>query len=154
MPDSSSEWLDSLRSKDRDVRAEACLRLAENEVGEALPELRRMTADQDPIVAVAAAYACWKLGGDDLPAGPFVAALESGDEAAVQQAVHTACAAGAAIVPALAPLLDAPRQRALLVVELLDDVGGAQAEAALRRMKNPDDAVRARVEDVLDDWEG
>ena len=148
-----SQWTSSLSSADRNRRAEAAIKLGQHSVAKALPALRMMVDDDDPVVALSAMYACWKLGEDRISIDRIIKALSSDDEEQIQQAVHTACALGSSIVPKLEPLLDATKKRASLALQLLEEIGGPEAMLAIRKMENTDNDVVDLAREILEDWD-
>ena len=143
----------SLSSSNRYQRAEAAIKIADNEAAGALPELRELANDSDDMVALTAMYACWKLGEDTISIDRFIKALNSGDEELVQQAVHTICTIGEPMVPKLAPLLQGSQATALLALRLLDDINGPEAMRTVRSMQNPDPAVAMLAREILEEYD-
>lgn len=146
--------LESLRSDNRHERAVAAVELGRRGAGEALPELEVLLDDPDDLVAVAAMFATWLLGSEEVRVDRAAASLASEDEEEVQAAVHALCEMGESALPGLIGLLEADSPHAPQILRILGDIGGHRARASVERAaesSDPDIAERAR--NVLDDWE-
>lgn len=143
----------SLVSADRHERAQASILLGKQGVTSALGELRVLVDDDDPIVALAGMFACWKLGEDRLSMDRLLSAFKSGDEELVQQAVCTVYAIGVPLIPRLTPLLNQSPEDAMLALKLLDEIGGPEALQAIQAVRSADKEVSALVEEILGDWD-
>lgn len=146
--------LKSLRSDSRHARAVAAVELGRRGAREALPELEVLLDDPDDLVAVAAMFANWLLGAEDVPLDRAAASLASDDEEEVQAAVHALCEMGESALPRLVGLLQARSPHAPQILRVLGDIGGHRARASVERAaesSDPDIAERARI--VLDEWE-
>lgn len=143
----------SLGSADRHERAQAAILLGKRQATSALGELRALVEDEDPIVALAGMFACWKLGEDRISMDRLLSAFKSGDEALVQQAVQTICAIGVPLIPRLTPLLSQSTENAMLALKLLEEIGGAEALHAIQAVQPADKEMSELVEEILEDWE-
>jgi len=143
----------SLGSKDRHERAQAAIQLGEQRATSALGSLRDLVDDDAPIVAVAAMFACWKLGEDRISTERLLSAFKSDDEALVQQAVQTVSAIVPPLIPRLTPLFSQSSADAMLALKLLEEVGGSEALQVIQAVRPKDEGVRKLVEEILEDWD-
>jgi hypothetical protein len=109
--------------------------------------------DDDPLVALAGMFACWKLGEERLSMDRLLSAFKSDDEELVQQAVHTVCAIGGPLIPRLTPLLSRSPEDAMLALKLLEEIGGPEALQAIQAVQPADKEMSALVEEILEDWD-
>ncbi len=149
-----AQLVDSLASNDRNERAQAAIELGQNQVADALPLLRKLTAHPDGVTALASMYACWCLGKDQFDASRILEAVTSGDEALTQQAVETVCAIGKPLVAKLAPHLKRSHQEAIAALNLMEEIGGTEARRAIEDLENPDPRVTDEAKEILATWEG
>jgi HEAT repeat protein len=152
-PASAVELIRALGSADNQERAEAAIKLGQQKVSRALPDLRALSSDEDAVVSLAAMFACWQLGEDRIAIDRIFSALNSEDEALMQQAVHTVSAIGRPLVPKLKPFLDHAPEIAISALRLLEEIGGSEALDAIKATRSTDPEVSALVDEILEDWE-
>jgi hypothetical protein len=143
----------SLESSDRHRCAEAAIRLGDGKAAAALPRLRELSEADDDVIALAAMYACWKLGDDRIRVTRVIDALASGDEERVQMAVHTACEIGQPMIAKLAPVLLESPERAKIALALLDDIHAPAARRVINELETVDPELAATQEKVLQLWD-
>ena len=147
------ELIRSLGSADRQERAEAAIKLGQQKVAHALPDLRSLSIDDDAVVALAAMFACWQFGEDRIEIDRILSALNSENEALIQQAVHTVSAIGSPLIPKLKPFLGQAPEVAMPALRLLEEIGGTEALDAVKATRSADAEVSALVDEILEDWE-
>jgi HEAT repeat protein len=135
----------ALATGDRHDRAMAAIALGQHGVSphglrEARLELEKLLEEEDDLVAVAALYALWKLGGEGLAFDRLARGLASPDEETVQASVEASSRMGAAVVPELVALVDAGSPHSVQILRALGDIGGPRACAALERFRHSTDA--------------
>ncbi len=146
--------LKALDKGDRHDRAEAAVELGQLGVQKARPALEAMLDDSDDLVAVAAIYATWVLGGEEVPIERAAASLASADEEVVQAAVQALCEIGDGAVPGLLALLGSSSPYSRQILHILGDIGGEQARAVLERFSRSGDQDLAEAAgEALEDWE-
>ncbi len=154
MADSSIAQLTrALVDGNRHERAVAAIHLGELGASEALERLTALVSDPDPIVSIAAIYACWRLGVEDVDLLPIIYAVSSGAEELVQQAAQTIEAIGNDLLPTLLMLVQEGGEPALLALDLMLEVGTAQAREAVEQLPSINPAVSQRAAAVLADWD-
>ena len=145
--------MSAMENADPQARALALIELGQGGAPDALAECQKFRNDPDAFVALAAEYVCWMLGDRALNSARLLAALKSDDEALIQQAVETVTAMGAPLVPVLTPLLDAPAVDARLILNVLEEIGGPEAYAAVANAKLSDPSDQELAAEILDEWE-
>lgn len=144
--------LESLEEGDRHDRAEAAAELGQRGVQEARPALEALLDDPDDLVAVAAIYATWSLGGEEVPVARAAASLASADEEVMQAAVHALCEMGDAAVPGLLALLESSSPYSKQILRVLGDIGGDEARRELERFsRSADPDLAEAATEALED---
>lgn len=138
-----------LDSPNRHEQAEAAIVLADANDTSVLGKMRELAKSEDDLVALAGMYACLTLGAEVFSAERFGAALISDDEELVQLAVHMACGIGSPMVARLTPLLYRSPELTIAVLELLGDIGGAEALDAIRSIDSQDRHITELVRELL-----
>ncbi len=117
-----SHWITQLRGNDADDRAEAREWLAKKGM-EAVPDLVKLLADEDTVVAMSAAEVLVKIGREAVPG--LVDALKSGDPRGRGWAAHTLGGIGKDARDAIPALQEARKDPALRMsaTEALQKIG-------------------------------
>ena len=152
----SKALIELLQDPDPYKRAEAAIKLASQGLKSAAPMVRKLCADENQMVALAALHASWQLGEDELPIDLLFTALRSEDEALRQQAVQVVSARGEPLIPQITALLGGSTSDTKLAINLLEEIGGDTALHTLQRLprQNLQLELASLLDEVLEDWEG
>ena len=151
--DSTAELITLLGSDNRHARAVAAIELGKQKVADVLPRLREMVDDKDDVVAFAGMYACWLLGEDRVSIERMVSALDSEDEEVIQQVVQTVTEMGDFLIPKLEKIISQSTWRTIQVLNLLEEIGGPSALAAVKAVKTDKPAVIKLINEIVEDWD-
>lgn len=148
-----AELLRSLDSTDANERASAAVALGTHADTDALPALRARCADENAMVALAAMYACWRMGEQRIDTEGLLAVLASTDESTRQFGAELVTAIGNPVVEHLVPGFSRSMPEAEGALRALDDIHTRRARLAIEDGELPAPALSQLRASILDDWE-
>ncbi len=147
------QLIEALSSSDPNQRAHAAISLGKQGALDTWPQLKQLTQDPDRLVALSAMYSCWQLRDDPIDARLLIDAASSHDESQVALAVEVISIAGEPMVEDLKSLVTNPVENALVVLDLLDEIGNESARHAIEELQDTQTEIGRYARQLLEEWD-